>query len=93
VDTAVEELVWAHLFGPAEAREVATEYFVRDGLRIQVGTICDCALCLMCVEGLVLLAQAVVATIFLYFIFLVTFFYFGVSEMNRIIIAWANSRP
>jgi hypothetical protein len=36
VDTAVEELVWAHLFGPAEARTVATEYFVRNGRRIQV---------------------------------------------------------
>jgi ubiquitin len=52
VDTVIEELVWAHLFGPAEARKVATEYFVRNGLRIQVGTICDCALCLMCVGGL-----------------------------------------
>jgi hypothetical protein len=36
VDTAVEELVWAHLFGPAEARTVATEYFVRNGRRIKV---------------------------------------------------------
>ena len=54
VDTAVEELVWAHLVGPAEARTVATEYFVRNGRRIQVGSMCDCALCLMCVEGLVL---------------------------------------
>jgi hypothetical protein len=36
VDTAVEELVWAHLFGPAEARSVATEYFVRNAGRIQV---------------------------------------------------------
>ena len=54
VDTAVEELVWAHLVGPAEARTVATEYFVRNCRRIQVGSMCDCALCLMCVEGLVL---------------------------------------
>ena len=54
VNTAVEELVWAHLFGPVEARTVATEYFVRNGLRIQVGSICDCVLCLTCVEGLVL---------------------------------------
>jgi hypothetical protein len=36
VDTAVEALVWAHLFGPAEARKVATEYFIRNGRRIQV---------------------------------------------------------
>ncbi len=28
VDTAVEQLVWAHNHGPAEARTVATEYFV-----------------------------------------------------------------
>jgi hypothetical protein len=45
VDTAVEGLVWAHLFGPVEARKVATEYFVRNGLRIQVGSIRDCSLC------------------------------------------------
>ena len=36
VDTAVEQLVWAHIDGPAEARTVATEYFVRNGRRIQV---------------------------------------------------------
>ena len=36
VDTAIEELVWARLFGPEEARTVATEYFVRNGRRIQV---------------------------------------------------------
>jgi hypothetical protein len=36
VDTAVDALVWAHLFGPEEARHVATEYFVRNGRRIQV---------------------------------------------------------
>ena len=29
VDTAVEQLVWAHNHGLAEARTVATEYFVR----------------------------------------------------------------
>jgi hypothetical protein len=45
VDTAVEGLVWAHLFGPAEARTVATEFFVRNGRRIKVGSICDCSLC------------------------------------------------
>jgi hypothetical protein len=54
VDTVIEALVWAHLFGPAEARKVATEYFVRNGRRIQVVSICDCALCLMYVERLVL---------------------------------------
>ncbi len=37
VDTAIEQLVWAHLFGPAEARKVATDYFVGNGRRIQVG--------------------------------------------------------
>jgi hypothetical protein len=36
VDTAVEALVWAHIDGPAEARTVATEYFVRNGRRIRV---------------------------------------------------------
>jgi hypothetical protein len=36
VDTAIDDLVWAHLFGPAEACQVATEYFVRNGRRIQV---------------------------------------------------------
>ena len=35
-NTAVEALVWAHIDGPAEARTVATEYFVRNGRRIQV---------------------------------------------------------
>ncbi len=45
VDTAVEELVWAHLFGPAETRKAATEYFVLNGRRIQVGSICDCSFC------------------------------------------------
>jgi hypothetical protein len=42
VDTAIEELVWAHIFGPAEARKVATEYFVRNGRRILVGTVYNC---------------------------------------------------
>jgi hypothetical protein len=41
VDTAVEQLVWAHNHGPAEARTVATGFFVRNGLRIQVGVMCD----------------------------------------------------
>jgi hypothetical protein len=36
VKTAVEQLVWAHNHGPAEARTVATEYFVRNGRRIRV---------------------------------------------------------
>ena len=39
VDTAIEQLVWAHSDGPAEARKVATEYFVRNCRRIRVGTI------------------------------------------------------
>jgi len=43
VDTAVEQLVWAHNHGPAEARTVATEYFVRDVRRIQVGAMFECA--------------------------------------------------
>jgi hypothetical protein len=42
VDTAIEQLVWAHSDGPAEARKVATEYFVRNCRRIRVGTICNC---------------------------------------------------
>ena len=42
VDTAVEQLVWAHNHGPAEARTVATEYFVRNGRRIQVDGMCEC---------------------------------------------------
>jgi hypothetical protein len=42
VDTAVERLVWAHNHGPAEARTVATEYFVRNVRRIQVGAMCEC---------------------------------------------------
>jgi hypothetical protein len=42
VNTAIEELVWAHSEGPAEARKVATEYFARNYRRIQVGTIYNC---------------------------------------------------
>ena len=42
VDTAIEQLVWAHSDGPAEARKVATEYFVRHFRRIRVGTIYNC---------------------------------------------------
>ena len=42
VDTAIEQLVWAHSDGPAEARKVATEYFVRNCRRIRVGTIYNC---------------------------------------------------
>ena len=42
VNTAIEQLVWAHSDGPAEARKVATEYFVRNGRRIRVGTIYSC---------------------------------------------------
>jgi hypothetical protein len=40
VNTAIEALVWAHIDGPAEARTVATEYFVRNCRRIRVGPIC-----------------------------------------------------
>jgi hypothetical protein len=39
VNTAIEQLLWAHSDGPAEARKVATEYFVRNGRRIRVGAI------------------------------------------------------
>jgi hypothetical protein len=42
VKTAVEQLVWAHNHGPAEARTVATEYFVRNGRRIRVDAMCEC---------------------------------------------------
>ncbi len=41
VDTVIEQLVWAHSDGPAEARTVATEYFVRNCGRIQVGFMFD----------------------------------------------------
>ena len=36
VHTAIEQLVWAHTHGPAEARTMATDYFVRNGNRIKV---------------------------------------------------------
>ena len=36
VHTAIKQLVWAHTHGPAEARTVATDYFVRNGSRIKV---------------------------------------------------------
>jgi DNA-binding beta-propeller fold protein YncE len=58
VDTAVEQLVWAHTDGPAEARTVATEYMVRNGRRIRVGTICRCVsfwLCLVSISNIFLL--------------------------------------
>jgi hypothetical protein len=42
VDTAVEALVWAHSDGPAEARTVTTEYFVRNFRRIRVRTVYNC---------------------------------------------------
>jgi hypothetical protein len=41
VNTAVEQLMLAHNHGPAEARTVATEYYVRNGRCIQVGAMCD----------------------------------------------------
>ena len=40
VATAVEELVWAHQEGPAEAREMATDFFVRNRKAIRV-RVCD----------------------------------------------------
>ena len=43
VDTAIEQLVWAHNNGPEEARTVATKYFVDNCRRIRVGSVCDCA--------------------------------------------------
>ena len=36
VATAVEELVWAHQEGPAEAREMATDFFLRNRKAIRV---------------------------------------------------------
>jgi hypothetical protein len=42
VSTAIEQLVWAHSDGPAEARKVGTEFFVRNCRRIRVGTIYSC---------------------------------------------------
>ena len=42
VATAVEELVWAHQEGPAEAREMATEFFVRNRKTIRVRACVGC---------------------------------------------------
>jgi hypothetical protein len=36
VDTVVEQLVWAHKCGPAEAQAVATEFFVAHGRAVRV---------------------------------------------------------
>ena len=36
VHTVVEQLVWAHKCGPAEARAVATEYFVANARAVRV---------------------------------------------------------
>ena len=36
VHTAIEQLVWAHTHGPAEARIMTTEYLVCNGRRIRV---------------------------------------------------------
>jgi len=47
VETAIEQLVWAHNNGPEEARTVATEYFVDNCRRIRVGSVCDCAYSLL----------------------------------------------
>ena len=44
VHTVVEQLVWAHTRGPAEARAVATEYFIAHGRAVRVrqyGGKCD----------------------------------------------------
>ena len=40
--TAVEELVWAHLEGPEVAREMATEFFVRNWKAIRVSACVGC---------------------------------------------------
>jgi DNA-binding beta-propeller fold protein YncE len=42
VNTAVEQLVWAHSDGPVEARTVANDYFLDHCRRIRVETICSC---------------------------------------------------
>ncbi len=42
VNTAVEQLVWAHNHGLAVARSVAAEYFARGGRRIQVDAMFEC---------------------------------------------------
>ena len=36
IHTVVEQLVWAHKCGPAEARAVATEYFVANARAVRV---------------------------------------------------------
>ena len=36
VHTVVEQLVWAHTRGPAEARAIATEFFAAHGRAVQV---------------------------------------------------------
>ena len=44
VQTVAEQLMWAHTHGPAEARAVATEYFVAHGRAVRVrqcGERCD----------------------------------------------------
>jgi hypothetical protein len=40
VDAAVEELVWVHLFGSAEARKVLAEYLIGNDRSVQVGSMC-----------------------------------------------------
>ena len=42
VNTTVAQLVWAHNHGPAEEHIVVTEYFARNGRRIQVDGMCVC---------------------------------------------------
>ena len=55
--------MWAHLFGPGEARTVVTEYFVDHDRRIQVGykdlCVVPCDVCVHVFKGwvMVLLAQ------------------------------------
>ena len=46
VDTVVEQLVWAHKRGPAEARAIATEFFVAHVRAVRVRACfvaCECA--------------------------------------------------
>ena len=40
--TVVEQLVWAHKRGPAEARTIATEYFVAHVRAVRVRACCAC---------------------------------------------------
>jgi hypothetical protein len=51
VNTAIEQLVWAHSDGPAEARTVANDYFLDHCRRIRVESVCDCAYCLLLSGG------------------------------------------